>query len=64
VRRVRRGAQRPLDHGGNLIVVDGSRSARASLVEQTVTATLQEASPPLAHGMLVQAKLGADRLAG
>jgi len=39
VRRVRgRGAQRPLDHRGNLIVVDGSRSARASLVEQTVTA--------------------------
>ena len=37
VRRVgRRGAQRPLDHGGNLIVVDGSRPARASLVEQAL----------------------------
>ena len=65
VRRVgRRGAQCPLDHGGNLIVVDGSRAARASLVEQTVTAILQEASPPLANRMLVEAKLGADRLAG
>jgi hypothetical protein len=41
VRRVRRcGAQRPLYHGGNLIVVDGSRSARASLVEQTIATIL------------------------
>jgi hypothetical protein len=41
VRRVRRrGAQRSLDHSGNLVVVDGSRSAGASLVEQTITAIL------------------------
>src|SRR6516165_9442201 len=34
VRRVGRGrAQRPLDHGSNLIVVDSSRSAGASFVE-------------------------------
>jgi putative membrane protein len=33
VRRVdRRGAQRPLDHSRNLIVIDCSRSARTSLV--------------------------------
>jgi len=65
VRRVRRrGAQRPLDHGGNLVVVDGSRPAGASLVEQALTAILQEAAPPLANRMLVQTKLGTDRLAG
>jgi hypothetical protein len=32
------GAQRPLDHSGNLIVVDGSRPARTSLVVQTIAA--------------------------
>ena len=33
----RRRAQRPLDYGSNLIVVDGSRAARAGLVEQAIT---------------------------
>jgi hypothetical protein len=34
----RRGAQRPLDYIGNLVVVDGSRLAGTSLVEQTIAA--------------------------
>ena len=65
VRRVgRRGAQRPLDHGRNLIVVDGSRPARTSLVEQAIAAILQEAAPPFANCVFVQAELGRDGLAG
>src|SRR5262245_37926897 len=65
VRRIgRRGAQRPLDHRRNLIVVDGSRPARTSLVEQAIAAILQEAAPPLANRVFVHAELGRDRLAG
>jgi len=65
VRGVRRqGGQRPLDHSGTLIVVDGSRPARASLVEQTFAAILQKAPAPLANRMLMDAKLGGDGLAG
>src|SRR5262245_47515753 len=59
----RGGAQRPLDHRRNVIVVDGSRTARTSLVEQAIAAILQEAAPPLANRVLVQAELGRDRLA-
>jgi hypothetical protein len=29
--------QRSLDHGGNLIVVDGARAARAGFVKQAIT---------------------------
>jgi hypothetical protein len=42
VRRVDwRRPQRPLDHGSNLIVVDGARAAGASFVKQAITAILQ-----------------------
>ena len=65
VRRVgRRGAQRPLYHGRNLIVVDGPRPARTSLVEQAIAAILQEAAAPFANGMFMQAKLSRHGLAG
>src|SRR5215469_1056447 len=65
VRRVgRRGAQRSLYYGRNLIVVDASRPARTSLVEQAITAIIQEAAAPFANRMFVHAKLGCDRLAG
>ncbi len=64
VRRVdRRRAQRPLDHGSNLIVVDGSRAARAGLVEQAITAILQKPAAPLANGVLVDAEFGSHRFA-
>ena len=65
VRRVdRRGAQRPLDHRSDLIVVDRSWSAGSSLVQQTIKATLQEAPTPLANRVFVDAQLGRDDLAG
>ncbi|MCS3928787.1 hypothetical protein M2175_003818 [Bradyrhizobium elkanii] len=55
--------QRPLDHRGNLIVVDGSRAARACLVKQAITAVLQKSATPLANGVFVEAELGSHRLA-
>jgi hypothetical protein len=65
VRRVgRRGAQCSLYYGRNLIVVDGSRPARTSLVEQAITAIFQEAAAPLANRMFVQTKFSRDPLAG
>src|SRR6202040_1843418 len=56
VRRIDwRRPQRPLDHRGNLIVVDGSRAARACLVKQAITAVLQKSATPLANGVFVEA---------
>jgi len=50
--------QRPLNHGSNLIVVDSSRSAGASLVKQTIAAILQKSATPLANCVFVVAQLG------
>jgi hypothetical protein len=64
VRRVDwRRAQRPLDHGSDLIVVDRSRSAGASLIKQTIAATLQKSATPLANGVLVEAEFSCHILA-
>lgn len=64
MRRIgRRRAQSPLDHGSNLIVVDGARAARAGLVKQTITAVLQKSAAPFANGMFVDAEFGGYRLA-
>ncbi len=58
-----RRAQRPLDHGSNLIVIDSSRSAGASLVKQTFAAILQKSATPLANCVFVEADLGSHILA-
>ncbi|MGY4319321.1 hypothetical protein ACVWW1_008648 [Bradyrhizobium sp. JR3.5] len=64
MRRIgRRRMQRPLDHGGHLIVVDGSRAAKAGFVKQAITAILQKSAAPLANGLFVEAEFGSDRLA-
>jgi hypothetical protein len=60
----RRGAQRPLYYGRNLIVVNGSRRGRTSLVEQAIAAILQEAVAAFANRVFVQGKFSRDRLAG
>src|SRR5215472_6692671 len=60
----RRGAQRSLYYGRNLIVVDAARPARTSLVEQAIAAILQEAASPFANRVFVHAELGRDGLAG
>jgi hypothetical protein len=64
VRRIDwRCAQCPLDHGSNLIVVDRSRAAGASVIKQTIAAILQKSAPPLANCVFVQAELGSHILA-
>jgi len=64
VRRVDwRRAQRPFDHGSNLIVVDRSRSAGASLIKQAIAAILQKSAAPLANGVFVQAEFSRHILA-
>jgi hypothetical protein len=55
--------QRSLDHGGNLIVVNGARAARAGLVNQAITAILQKSAAPLANGMFMDAEFGSHGLA-
>ena len=42
--------------GSNLIVIDSSRSAEASLVKHTITAILQESATPLANDVSVKAE--------
>ena len=56
-------AQRPFDHGSNLIVVDASRSAGTRLVKQTLAAFLQKMATPLANYVFVKAELGSNILA-
>jgi hypothetical protein len=64
VRRVERcRAQRPLDHGSKLIVIDRSRSAGARLVKKTLAAILQKSATPLANSVFVEAELGSNILA-
>jgi hypothetical protein len=64
VRRVtRRRTQCPLDYLSNLIVVDGSRAARAGFVKQAITTILQESAAPFANGVLMDAKFGSHKLA-
>src|SRR6476660_7546780 len=63
VRISRRRTQRPLDHGSNLIVVDGSRAPGAGLVKQAIAAILQKPAAPLANGVLVEAEFGSHRFA-
>jgi hypothetical protein len=59
VRRVgRRCLQRSLDHGGNLIVVDGARPARAGFVKQAITAILQKWAPPSTNVAFMDAEFG------
>ncbi len=64
VRRIGwRRTQRPLDHGSNLIVVDGSRAARAGLVEQAITGVLQKSATLPANCVFVEAEFDRRRLA-
>jgi hypothetical protein len=56
-------AQRTFDHSSNLVILDRSRSAGASLINQTIAAILQKSATPLTNGMFVQTKLGSHGLA-
>jgi hypothetical protein len=64
VRRVgRRRAQRPLDHGGDLIVVDGARAARSRFIKQAITPIPQKSAAPLANSVFMDAEFGSYGLA-
>ena len=58
-----RRAQRPFDNGGNLVVLDRSRSAGTGLVKQTLDTVLQKSATPFADRVLVHAKLTRHGLA-
>ena len=60
----RQGTQRPLDHGGHLIVVDRPRPAGPGFVQQALDAILEEAAPPLADRVLMHSQFSRDDLAG
>jgi hypothetical protein len=50
-------------YGSNLIVIDSSRSAGASLGKQTIAAILQKSATPLANCVFVEAEHGSHILA-
>ena len=58
-----RRAERTFDDGGNLIVLDCSRSAGTGLIQEPFDTVLQKPPTPFADSMLVDAKLTRYRLA-
>jgi hypothetical protein len=65
VRRILwRGAERALDHGGDLIIINRSRSAWTSLIQEPFDAVLEKAPTPLPDRVLMEAELACDGLAG
>jgi hypothetical protein len=56
--------ERTFDHSSNLIIIDRSWSTRTGLIQEPFDAALQKAPTPLANGVLVQAKLVGNGLAG
>ncbi|SFN98920.1 hypothetical protein SAMN05216573_1416 [Bradyrhizobium sp. Rc3b] len=55
-------AQRPLNHGSNLIVVDGSSAASAGPLKQATEVSLQKSAAPFADGVSVDAEFARYRL--
>ena len=60
----RRGPERALDDGGDLIIFDRARSARTIFIQKAFDAVFQKAPPPFADGMFVHSQLGGDDFAG
>ncbi len=59
----RRGAQRALNHRGDLIVGDCSWPARPGFIQQTLDTTPQKAPAPFADRVLMHAKFDGHDLA-
>ena len=57
-----RRAERAFDNGGNLVVLDRSRSAGTGLIQEPLDAVLQKPPTPFADSMLVDAKLTCNGL--
>jgi hypothetical protein len=60
----RRRAERALDHGGDLIIIDRSRPPWTSLIQEALDAILQKTPTPLPDRILVNAQLTGNRFAG
>ena len=58
-----RRAERAFNNGGNLIVLDCSRSAGTGLIQEPFDTVLQKPPTPFADSMLVDAKLIRNGLA-
>ena len=58
-----RGTEGALDDRGDLIIIDRSRSAGTSFVQQALDAVLQKASTPLSDCVLVEAEFARDGFA-
>ena len=64
MRRIgRRRAQRTLNDGSNLIVVDRSRPPGSRLIQQAIDAALEKTPTPLADRVLVKAEFARYGLA-
>ena len=59
----RRRAQRSLDHGRNLIIVDRARPARTRPVQQAFDTILEKTPAPFANRVLVHAEFGRNGFA-
>lgn len=59
-----RGPKRVLNDGGDLIVIDGSRTAWTGLIQKPFDAVLQKAPSPLADRVLMNAQLTRNGFAG
>ena len=58
-----RRAERAFDNGGNLVVLDRSRSDGTGFIHEPFDTVLQKPPTPFADGMLVDAKLTRNGLA-
>src|SRR5215217_7924346 len=56
-------AQRPLNHGGDLLIVDRPGTSWSGFVQQALDTIPQEAPAPFADRVLVHSQLGSDDLA-
>jgi hypothetical protein len=59
-----RGAERALDHGGDLIITNRSRSPWTNLIQEPFDAVRQKAPTPLPDRVLMDAELARNGFAG
>ena len=52
---LRRGAERALNHGGDLIIIDRSRASSTGLIQELLDAVRQKAPTPFPDRVLMEA---------
>ena len=58
------GVERRLDHGGDLIIIDRSRSSWTGLIQEPVEAVRQKTPTPLSDRVLMDTELARNGFAG